>query len=71
MRLVLKRRNLPDNMYDYKVLALLFIVFMASGFLGVALYDNLIVRIIITLIVLVVVLLNGNRLIGSLKKFKE
>lgn len=71
MRLVLKKRNLPDNMYDYKALLWLFIVFMIVGFVGVALYSNLIIRIIITLFVLVLMVLNRNKFIVVLKSIKE
>lgn len=71
MRLVLKRRSLPDNMYDYKALLWLFIVFMIVGFVGVALYGNLIVRIIVALFVLVIMILNRNKFIVALKSIKE
>ena len=71
MRLVLKKRNLPDNMYDYKALLWLFIVFMIVGFVGVALYGNLIVRIIVALFVLVLMILNRNKFIVALKSIKE
>lgn len=71
MRLVLKRRNLPDNMYDYKALLWLFIVFMIVGFVGVSLYGNLIVRIIVALFVLVLMILNRNKFIVALKSIKE
>lgn len=71
MRLVLKKRNLPDNMYDYKALLWLFIVFMIVGFVGVALYGNLIVRIIVALFVLVLIILNRNKFIAALKSIKE
>lgn len=71
MGLVLKKRNLPDNMYDYKALLWLFIVFMIVGFVGVALYSNLIIRIIITLFVLVLMVLNRNKFIVVLKSIKE
>ena len=71
MRLVLKKRNLPDNMYDYKALLWLFIVFMIVAFVGVALYVNLIVRIIVALFVLVLMILNRNKFIVALKSIKE
>lgn len=71
MRLVLKRRNLPDNMYDYKALIWLFIVFMIVGFVGVALYGNLLARIIVALFVLVLMILNRNKFIVALKSIKE
>ena len=71
MRLALKKRNLPDNMYDYKALLWLFIVFMIVGFVGVALYENLVVRIIVALFVLVLMILNRNKFIVELKSIKE
>ena len=71
MRLVLKKTNLPDNMYDYKALLWLFIVFMIVGFVGVALYENLVVRIIVALFVLVLMILNRNKFIVELKSIKE
>lgn len=71
MKLVLKKRNLRDNMYDYKALLGLFIAFMIVGFVGVALYGNLIARIIVTLFVLVLMILNRNKFIAALKSIKE
>lgn len=71
MKLVLKKRNLPDNMYDYKALLGLFIAFMIVGFVGVALYGNLIARIIVTLFFLVIMILNRNKFIAALKSIKE
>ena len=58
MRLMLKKRKLDDDMYDYKLLLLLFVAFMISGFLGVALYGNLILRILITLVVFGLLVIN-------------
>lgn len=71
MRDCLKKRNLPDNMYDYKWLLVLFLLFMASGFLGVALYGNLIIRVVITLALLVLIIIFRNKFIDALKKIKE
>ena len=71
MRYVLKKRILPDDLYNYKALLGLFIVFMIVGFVGVALYENLIARIIVTLFALVLMVLNRNRFIAVLKSIKE
>ena len=71
MRLMLKKRKLDDDMYDYKLLLLLFVAFMISGFLGVALYGNLILRILITLVVFGLLVINKNKFIDALKKIKE
>ena len=71
MRYVLKKRFLLDNMYDYKALLGLFITFMIVGFIGVALYGNLIARIVVTLFVLVLMILNRNKFLTALKSIKE
>ena len=44
---------------------------MISGFLGVALYGNLILRILITLVVFGLLVINKNKFIDALKKIKE
>ena len=51
----------PDN----------FIVFMIVGFMGVALYGNFMIRIIVALFVLVLMILNRNKFIAALKSIKE
>lgn len=71
MKLILKKKKLPDNMYDYKALLCLFIVFMIVGVVGVALYGNLIVRIIVTIFVFILMILNRDKFIVALKSIKE
>ena len=71
MRYVLKKRFLPDNMYDYKALLGLFISFVIVGFMGVAFYANVITRIIITLFILALIILNKNKFLAALKSIKE
>lgn len=71
MRLVLKKRYLPDNMYDYKSLLGLLISFIIVGFIGVTLYKYLIIRIVITLFVCALMVLNRNKFIDTLKSIKE
>ena len=70
MRLILKKKKLPDNMYNYKALLIIFILFMLSGFLGVILYAHLIARVMITLIVFMLLVLNRNKFIEALEKIK-
>ena len=71
MRLILKNRNLQDNMYDYKALLVLLIAFMIVGFIGVALYNHIIIRIIVTLFVFALMIMNRNKLFSTLKRIKE
>lgn len=71
MRYCLKRKGLSDNLYDYKWLFILFVLFMVSGFLGVALYGKLIIRIVITGIVFGIIIVFRNKFIDVLKKIKE
>ena len=71
MRKVLKDRNIPDDMYDYKALIIIFLFFVASSYLGVALYGNLIVRIGITITVLGIMIIFKNKFLNVLKMIKE
>lgn len=71
MRYCLKRKGLSDNLYDYKWLFIFFVLFMVSGFLGVALYGKLIIRVVITSIVLGIMIVFRNKFIDVLKKIKE
>ena len=71
MRFTLRKRKLPDNLYNYKALLLIFIVFILSGFLGVSLYNYLVIRIVITVLILGVLLLFKDKFIDALKKIKE
>lgn len=71
MRFAVRKRKLTENLYNYKALLLIFIVFMLSGFLGVSLYDYLLIRIVITVLILGVLLLFKDKFIDALKKIKE
>ena len=70
MRLVLKKRKLPDIMYNYKALLFIFISFIIIGILGVVLYSNLMIRIIITLFVLGIVIINRNKFTDVVVKIR-
>lgn len=71
MKMVLKNRNLSDNLYDYKCLILIFVTFMLSGFLGVALYSWFILRMIITILILILIVLNRNKFLGTIEIIKK
>lgn len=71
MKKVLLKRNLKDNFYDYIGLLIVLIVFLAMGFLGVFLYALLIPRLIITVLVLIVLLSNKNKILCRLRFIKE
>ena len=71
MKRILKKRKLPNNLYDYKGLLLLFLAFMLIGFLGVALYSWLIPRMIISILVLVLIFLNRNSFFNAIKIIRK
>lgn len=68
---VLKEENMKDDMYDYKGLFLILAAFFVIGFAGVFLYHLLFVRIIIAIIVLILLLINKNKIIDCLKVIRE
>lgn len=71
MRLIFNKRKLTDDLYDYKGLILILGIFMVSGFLGVALYGNLILRIIITLLIFGVLIIYRNRFLNTLQQIRS
>ena len=71
MRKVLSKRNLSDNMYDYKWLILIFVTFMVIGFLGVALYSWIIPRILITILIFVLVILNRSKFLDTITVIRK
>lgn len=71
MKRVLIKRNLPDNMYDYKWIILVFVTFMVIGFLGVALYSWIIPRILITILILVLVILNRSKFLDTVTMIRK
>ena len=54
MKHVLRKRGIRDDLYSYGGLTGLFVVFAAAAVLGIALYNYLVLRIIITAAVLAV-----------------
>lgn len=71
LRLILKKRNLLDNMYNYKIMMLIFVIFMFCGFLGMVLYNLRFLRIVITFIFFVAVIVKRNKFIKSIKEIRE
>lgn len=71
MSLVLRKRNIVDELYNYKALLLLSVIFIGSGFLGVALYDFFVVRIIITLLAFCIMIAYRKKFLDAWKRIKE
>lgn len=71
MRVCLKNRSLSDNLYDYKTLLVILLLFIISGFLGVFLYNHLIIRIVITILVVGFMIINREKFTEVIKKLKE
>ena len=71
MRVVLKKRGVPDKLYNYRGLFWLFAGFTASGFLGMALYSWLAIRIVITLLVLGILICCRKPILDALGSIKK
>lgn len=71
LQLILKRKKLPDNMYAYRVMVILFILFVLISFLGLALYKFLFTRIIITTLVLIIIIINKDKVINIFKEMQK
>ena len=71
MKKVLKEKSVEDNAYNYKLLVGLFIVFVIIAYLGVAMYNFLIPRIVVCIIVVLVLFIKRNLFIGLIKRIKN
>lgn len=71
MKKILKARGLEDSLYSYRQLILIAIVFAAAGFLGVALYQFLLVRMLAAVAVLVVAVIYRKKLLAVFSKIRK
>lgn len=71
MKNVLHKRKLQDNMYNYKALVWVFVLFMICGFLGVVLYKLLVLRVLITGVVLVIIIMCRDKFKNALQVLKK
>lgn len=66
MKMILKEKNVEDNIYDYVRLLLLFLALLVFSFVGVVLYPYLLPRLIAILIGVFILCVNSRKIIGSL-----
>ena len=66
MKLILKEKNVEDNIYDYRRLVILFLCLLVFALLGVVLYSYILVRLLVIFVGLVVLCINRKKIIGSL-----
>ncbi len=75
MKIICKEKGIDDNLYDYKMLLLLFILFSIVGFIFTALYPFRLVRLAITTVAVVMILVFNKKIIAVTKnlimKIKE
>ncbi len=71
MKKVLNKRNIDDVLYNYKGLMAVIVVMTALSVLGVFLYFDLLLRIIITLIICICIVIKFPKLIALLKEIKN
>lgn len=71
MKKILKARGLEDNLYSYRQLILIAIAFAAAGFLGVALYQFLLARVLTAVAVLVVAVIYREKLLEVFSKIRK
>jgi len=71
MKKVLKEKGQENDAFHIKGLIIIFIAFMAVGFLGMALYDYFIARIIIMLVVFFTLVIMRNKIIELVNRFRS
>ena len=62
---------MEDNAYDYKLLVCLFLGFVIVAYIGVAIYNYLIPRIIVCVIVVLILFIKRNMIIKLLMRIKN
>ncbi len=70
MRKILKEKDRKDDMYNYKILVLLFLLFCLIAAAGALLYGILWLRIVIAVIVLGIIIIKRNYFINMYKNIK-
>lgn len=70
MKNVLSEKKQENDAFDIKSLTLIFIFFVATGFLGMLLYDYLIVRILVMAVVLLILIIIHKKIIAMIQKLK-
>lgn len=71
MKKVFTKRNLIDDLYDYKSLIVIIVAFTILSFIGVILYDFILIRILCALAVCLVALINRKKLLGIYNDFRK
>lgn len=71
MKKIFKKKNIDDDLYDYKTLVLIMILFTVLSFLGVVLYAYILARILVVAVVLIVLLFNIKKVIAIYNKWRE
>ena len=71
MKKIFNKKNIEDNLYNYKALIGIMVIFTVLGFVGVALYKFLVIRIVFTCIGAIVILINRGKLLAVYKAFRK
>ena len=71
MKKLFIREKIANDLYDYKALIAIMILFTVLSFVGVALYDHIIVRIVCVCVTAFVLLLNLRKLVGIFKNIRK
>ena len=71
MKKVFTKRNLIDDLYDYKSLIVIIVAFTILSLIGVILYDFILIRILCALAVCLVALINRKKLLGIYNDFRK
>lgn len=71
MKKTLARRGIPDEAFDYKGLLTVILVFVGCSFLGLALYSNLTMRIVVVVVAAVFVIVKRKAALELFNKLKS
>ena len=70
-KILLKKYEILDDMFDYKTLIIIAILFMVMGFVMMALYKHIMARYFIIFVMLLLVWNNRKKVLSIFKTFKK
>ena len=71
MKKIFVKKNIIDNLYNYKALVGIMLAFTVMGFVGVALYKVLIVRIVFLCVGVIVLAIKRKKLMAMYSSFRK
>ena len=71
MKKIFIKKGIQNNLYDYKTLMLIIILFIVIGFCGVLLYSYLVIRLVFLCVGIVIIFVSREKLFALYNTFRK